>query len=137
MVHRKLTEKERDRMIDMCASGPLNYTPEIDDALIKLGLVQAYDDIGDAVEHTGMPFYAGNGRILPEWYDFIAERHGAPQEVEIVIDFKCRFSIAQSGCPTEEAAIADAMDEWERIKDTINNVLDYVRITEVSKPVVK
>ncbi len=74
MLHRKLTEKERDRMIDMCASGPLDYIPKIDDELIRLGLVQLWDDTKDAVEHTGMPFYAENGSILPEWYDFKAEK---------------------------------------------------------------
>ncbi len=137
MTHRKLTEKERDRMIDMCASGPLDYIPRIDDELMRLGLVQMWDGTDDAVEHTSVPFYAGDGSILPEWYDFKAERHREPPEVEIIIDFKCRFSIVQHGCPTREAAVSEAMQEWERIKDTINNVLDYVSITEVSEPVVK
>lgn len=68
--HRKLTEKERDRMIDMLASGPLDYKPSIDNELMKLGLVQFWDGTKDAVEGTEKPFYAGNGRILPEWYDF-------------------------------------------------------------------
>lgn len=106
---------------------------------MQLGLARWYDEEKkDTVEwNTKTPLFARDGSILPEWYDFKAERHGEPPEVEIIIDFRCRFSIAQSGCDTREAAIADAMQEWERIKDTINNVVDYVSITEVSKPVVR
>jgi hypothetical protein len=127
-------------MLLMAACGPLIYVPEKDDALMQLGLAQWYDeDAKDTVEwNTKIPLFARDGSILPEWYDFkAAAEHGEPPEVEITIDFKCRFSIVQHGCPTREAAVADAMQEWERIKSTINNVLDYVRITEVSKPVVK
>ena len=77
--HRKLTEKERDRMIDLHASAPLTYRPSIDDKLMKLGLVQFWDNTPDAVENTDVPFYDNSGRILPEWYDFKAEtaRHDA------------------------------------------------------------
>ncbi len=70
--HRKLTEKERDRMIDVIASGPLTYRPAIDDELFKLGLIEWYDrdPKTNAVDYSGKPFYANNGRILPEWYEF-------------------------------------------------------------------
>ncbi len=70
--HRKLTEKERDRMIDVIASGPLTYRSAIDDELFKLGLIEWYDrdPKTNAVDYSGKPFYANNGRILPEWYEF-------------------------------------------------------------------
>lgn len=71
-AHRKLTEKERDRMIDLWASGPLTYRPDIDNELMKLGLVQWYDDTREAVDTTGVQFYDKSGRILPEWYDYRA-----------------------------------------------------------------
>lgn len=45
---RKLTEAEIDRMQNMCASGPLNYKPEIDDELIALHLAEMWDDTEDA-----------------------------------------------------------------------------------------
>lgn len=71
-AHRRLTERERDRMIDMYASGPLTYKPEIDDALFELGLVQWYDEAEDnrSVEpkHGSEHFYTRNGSVLPEWY---------------------------------------------------------------------
>jgi hypothetical protein len=71
-THRKLMKKERDRMIDLCASGPLTYNPRIDLELFKLGLIVWYDEcVMDAVEHNpDVPFYGPCGRILPEWYDF-------------------------------------------------------------------
>lgn len=74
-AHRKLTEKERDRMIDVIASGPLTYRPAIDDELFKLGLIEWYDrdPKTNAVDYSGKPFYANNGRILPEWYEFKQE----------------------------------------------------------------
>ncbi len=76
--HRKLIEKERDRMINICASGPLSYIRKIDDELFKLGLIVWWDDcVMDAVEHNpNVPFYSSNGRILKEWYDF-SEAKGA------------------------------------------------------------
>jgi len=76
--HRKLTEQERDRMIDICASGPLSYIRGIDDELFKLGLIVWWDDcVMDAVEHnSNVPFYGPSGRILQEWYDF-SEAKGA------------------------------------------------------------
>lgn len=64
---RKLTEAEIDRVRDMCASGPLNYKPEIDDELIALHLAEMWDDTKDAVDYTGAPFYAENGTILGCW----------------------------------------------------------------------
>ncbi|MDD5615005.1 MAG: hypothetical protein PHH85_02250 [Candidatus Methanoperedens sp.] len=71
--HRKLTEKERNRMVDIYTSGPLYYKPEIDDPLFALDLIGFYDE-GDepkAVEakHEESFFYAKNGSVLPEWYD--------------------------------------------------------------------
>ena len=73
MAHRKLTEKELDRMLDIAASGPLSYRPRIDDALMELGLLQWYDEDPSnlSVEwNTSVPFFAKNGRVLEEWYDF-------------------------------------------------------------------
>jgi hypothetical protein len=56
------------------------------------------------------------------------------EAITIEIDFRCKFSIAEYGCLTREEAVRDALEEWRRIKDTINNVLDYVSIVEVSEP---
>jgi len=73
MAHRKLTEKELDRMLDIAASGPLSYRPWIDDALMELGLLQWYDEDPSnlSVEwNTSVPFFAKNSRVLEEWYDF-------------------------------------------------------------------
>ncbi len=56
--------------------------------------------------------------------------------VTIEIDFRCKFSISEYGCLTREEAVRDALEEWQRIKDTINNVLDYISVVEVSEPVV-
>ena len=80
ITHRKLTESERDRMIDMHASGPLDYKPKIDDELMKLGLVRFWNDMKDAVENTELQFYTENGRIMPEWYDFKTETN---KEMEV------------------------------------------------------
>lgn len=74
--HRRLTEKERDRMLNMAASGPLSYRPEIDDALMELDLIQWYDEDPSnlAVEwNINMPLFDKTGRILREWYDFQRE----------------------------------------------------------------
>lgn len=70
-THRKLTEQERDRMINMHASHPLTYQPEIDDPLIELGLVQMWDETDDAVEpNWNVKIFAENGAISNEWYDW-------------------------------------------------------------------
>lgn len=69
--HRKLTEKKRDRMIDMHASHPLTYRPNIDDPLIELGIVKIWDETGDAVELVwDVKIHAANGSISDEWYDW-------------------------------------------------------------------
>lgn len=72
MNHRKLTERERDRMISVYASGPLTYVPPLDNPLIDLGLLAFYDDTIEteavvAKQPTDF-FYAQNGTVLPEWY---------------------------------------------------------------------
>jgi len=70
--HRQLTEKERDRMIDIYASGPLSYIHEIDDPLFSLGLISFYDSAKETeavvAKHDGDYFFAKNGSVLPEWY---------------------------------------------------------------------
>jgi hypothetical protein len=70
--HRQLTEKERDRMIDIYASGPLTYIPSIDDPLFSLGLIQYYDTTAPVLsveaKYSENFFYAENGTIKPEWY---------------------------------------------------------------------
>lgn len=129
--HRKLTEKELNRMLDMAASGPLGYRPEIDDALMELSLVQWYDDdpSNQSVEwNTNAPLFDESGGILKEWYD-----PDAPIEIEI--DFKCKFSIAQFGDLTREEALQDALREWVGARDKISDI-DYITITEISEPVV-
>ncbi len=73
MAHRKLTEKELYRMLDIAASGPLSYIPGIDKALMELGLLQWYDEDPSNVSvewNTSVLFFAKNGRVLEEWYDF-------------------------------------------------------------------
>ena len=77
---RKLTEDEQNRMRDMCASGPLNYRPEIDDELIALHLAEMWDDTKDAVDYTGAPFYAENGMILDCWAKGTVIYQGVPVE---------------------------------------------------------
>ena len=74
-THRKLTERERDRMVDVYASGPLTYRPEIDDPLFGLDLISFYDfyeltekDRAVEAKHGEEYFYAKNGSVLKEWY---------------------------------------------------------------------
>lgn len=138
MGHRKLTERERDRMADICAFGPLPYKHDADDALFELGLIHWYDDEEKtAVEYNSETlFYGKDGSILPEWYGTSPE-NDLSDRITIEIDFRCKFSVAEHGCQTREEAVRDALDEWQRIKDTINNVLDYVTIVEASEPVVR
>lgn len=70
--HRKLTERERNRMMNIYASGPLTYKPEIDDPLFELDLISFYDSTEEteAVEakHGTEHFYAKDGGVLKEWY---------------------------------------------------------------------
>ncbi len=109
MAHRKLTERERDRMLDMCASGPLDYTPSIDNNLILMDLVRWWDGMWDAVEHNpDMPFFADNGSILPEWYDFRAKERGEPRAVT----FSTSYVI--EGVETDEEAIEQAEERLAR-----------------------
>jgi len=73
MAHRKLTEKELYRMLDIAASGPLSYISGKDKALMELGLLQWYDEDPSNLSiewNTSVPFFAKNGRVLEEWYDF-------------------------------------------------------------------
>ncbi|MFZ2411030.1 MAG: hypothetical protein WAW23_05630 [Candidatus Methanoperedens sp.] len=86
MAHRKLTERERDRMINLHASAPLGYIPAIDDELIKLGLVQFWDETQNVVDSTDIPFYGANGRILPEWCDFKAEKQ---EKTALISSYHC------------------------------------------------
>lgn len=72
--HRKLTEPEFHRMLNVYASGPLKYKEEIDEKLFKLGLVEFHDRCGDDRGSTdiGLPsseFFDPNGRVKKEWYD--------------------------------------------------------------------
>jgi hypothetical protein len=70
--HRQLTEKERDRMIDIYSSGPLTYIPEIDDQLFLLGLIDHYDSDPETkavvAKYDSNLFYAKDGSVMPEWY---------------------------------------------------------------------
>jgi len=74
-THRKLTEKEFHRMLNVYASGPLKYREDIDEELFKLGLVEFHDRCGDDRGSTdiGLPsseFFELNGRVKKEWYSF-------------------------------------------------------------------
>ncbi len=70
--HRQLTERERDRMIDIYASGPLSYIREIDDQLFLVDLLSFYDSTEETeavvAKHDADHFFAKNGSVLPEWY---------------------------------------------------------------------
>ena len=66
---RQLTEQERDRMITMCAYGPLHYNPLLDNSLVETGLVELWDTKKDYVEWTGVPLYGDDGNILKVWWD--------------------------------------------------------------------
>jgi folate-dependent tRNA-U54 methylase TrmFO/GidA len=81
--HRQLTEKERDRMADVYASGPLTYIPEIDDQLFLLGLLQFYDTTAPILsveaKNSENFFYAENGTVRTEWY-------GKPEESKVPDD---------------------------------------------------
>lgn len=70
--HRLLTEKERDRMTDIYASGPLTYIPSIDDQLFLHDLIDFYDSDQETkavvAKHESNFFYAEDGSVLPEWY---------------------------------------------------------------------
>ena len=66
---RQLTEQERDRMISMCAYGPLLYNPLLDNSLVETGLVELWDTKKDYVEWTKVPFYGDDGNILKVWWD--------------------------------------------------------------------
>lgn len=66
---RQLTKLERDRMITMCAYGPLFYNPLIDNSLVETGLVELWDTKEDYVEWTKVPFYGDDGNILKVWWD--------------------------------------------------------------------
>ncbi|WAM22738.1 MAG: hypothetical protein OI715_01170 (plasmid) [Candidatus Methanoperedens sp.] len=78
--HRKLKEKERDRMIDLYASGPLSYRSEIDGALFLLGLVEFYDSDPQTkavvAKLDSKFFFVKNGTVLTEWY-------GEPKEESV------------------------------------------------------
>lgn len=70
-THRKLTEQERNRILGIHAYAPLTYKPDIDDALIELGLVQMWDGTDNAVEpNLTINIFAKNGSISREWYDW-------------------------------------------------------------------
>jgi len=83
-THRKLTERERDRMISVYASGPLTYVPPLDDPLIELDLLSFYDDTAESeavvAKHNTDFFYAPNGTVLPEWYGD-EKKATAPEEI--------------------------------------------------------
>jgi hypothetical protein len=71
-THRKLTEAERDRMVDVYAEGPLTYIPRLDDPLIALGLLSFYDDTKEleavVARNKEDYFYEKNGMVKLEWY---------------------------------------------------------------------
>ena len=74
-ANKRLTEEERDRMIDMLAEGPLKRQP-VDEGLIRKNWLQVYEFFGDptdtsvleATEAAGRVFYLPNGRVNPHWY---------------------------------------------------------------------
>lgn len=86
--HRQLTEEERDRMIDIYASGPLTYLPDIDDKLLLLDLIDFYDSdekTKAVVEKHGSDFfYAENGSVLKEWY--YKEKEATITETPVEVD---------------------------------------------------
>lgn len=83
LEHRQLTERERDRMIDIYASGPLSYLREIDDQLFLLDLICFYDSTKEteAVEakHDTDYFFSKDGSVLPEWY--VKEKEGTGSDI--------------------------------------------------------
>ncbi len=85
--HRQLTEKERDRMIDIYASGPLTYVPEIDNPLMLLGLVKFYDtdpsNLSVEAKCSENLFYDEDGTVKPEWYGKLKEAKEAEIPVEM------------------------------------------------------
>jgi hypothetical protein len=46
----ELSPREADRLVSILASGPLQFRPDVDSALLALGWIQQYDDMPDAVE---------------------------------------------------------------------------------------
>lgn len=86
--HRKLTEEERDRMVDVYASGPLTYIPRIDDPLFLLGLLQFYDTTSPVLsveaKYSENLFYAENGTVKTEWYG--KRKEDEVQETPIEMD---------------------------------------------------
>lgn len=57
----------------MTARGPLGYKPEIDDALMELGLIQWYDEDPSTLavdRNYGVKLFREDGQTLPEWYDY-------------------------------------------------------------------
>jgi exosome complex RNA-binding protein Rrp4 len=87
--HRQLTEEERDRMVDIYASGPLTYIPKIDDQLFLLGLIQFYDPddhtLGVEAKYSENLFYAENGTVKPEWYGERQESDEQQTEMETTL----------------------------------------------------
>jgi hypothetical protein len=67
----QLTEIERDRVLQMYASGPLGYIPHIDKLFLNNGLFEWYDDEHTAViQSVGSEvFYEESGSFRKEWYD--------------------------------------------------------------------
>ncbi len=69
MEHKKLTEHERSRMVDIYVLAPLEYIPYLDDELMKLGLIiwWSEDEKTEVVYNPKVSFYGENSKILPEW----------------------------------------------------------------------
>jgi len=86
-THRKLTERERNRMINVYASGPLTYVQPLDDRLMELDLLEFYDGTVETeavvAKHPTGFFFAENGTVLPEWY---IKEEKPEEEVPIEMD---------------------------------------------------
>lgn len=69
MEYKKLSEREKNRMVDICAEAPLEYIPFIDDRLMDLGLIIWWnkDEKTEVVHNPKVPFYEEDGKILPKW----------------------------------------------------------------------
>jgi len=65
---RPLTEEQRNRMIEMLASGPLTERP-VDAELIRLGWLERYDDTAAfwPVDGATAAFYNPDGTINALW----------------------------------------------------------------------
>lgn len=122
-LNRKLTVAERDRLVDLAASGPMTEKPEVDKALLHFGLIHHYELPG-TVDCHGSAIYddSGNFKLPVEGPQFAwdVDKLTLREDEKLVAHFPCRTRRGEAVCYVVLIAVAKSEERTEWVTAMYN-----------------